>query len=122
MRESLQQLGRFDPIRARTRFLSNFVPADTRKVLVAGRLAGFYVIQRHDDHLYLDHLYIAPAYQNNGLGGTILNDVKRLAWQLKLPVRLGALKKSRANAFYLHHGFVITHQAQWDIYYEFNPD
>ena len=39
MRESLERLGRFDPVRSRERFLSAFSPQHTRHILVDGERA-----------------------------------------------------------------------------------
>lgn len=119
MKESLEALGRFDPVRARRRFLDGFEREATRKIDVAGRLAGFYVIKDKGDHLYLDHLYIHPEFQGNGLGSVALKSIMAEAQERKLPLRLGALRGSRSNAFYRSHGFVQTHEEEWDIYYEY---
>jgi hypothetical protein len=56
MRPSLEAVGRFDPVRARARFLDGFIPEDTQVLCVGGRTAGFQVVRRRPDHLYLDHL------------------------------------------------------------------
>jgi len=119
MRESLENVGRFDPVRARDRFLSAFSADDTRKILVNNELAGFYVLKRQQDHYYLDHLYFHPQYQASGLGSKIINSIKKLSRESGMPVRLGALRNSRANKFYKRHGFSYTHEDAWDIYYEF---
>lgn len=118
MRESLEAIGRFDPVRARRRFLDNFNQEGTRKLVIDGRLVGFYALTHKEDHLYLDHLYIHPDFQRNGLGASILASVIALAQAHQLPLRLGALRGSRSNGFYLAHGFVQTGESEWDIYYE----
>jgi len=119
MRESLENIGRFDPVRARSRFLETFVCEDTRKVIYNNELVGFYVLKMKEDHLYLDHLYFIPKYQSLGLGGRILSSILKLAKENNRPVRLGALRESRSNDFYKKHGFIYTHEEEWDIYYEF---
>ena len=68
MRESLERIGRFDPQRARERFLSGFDPARTRHVVVDGHRVGFVVTTPQTEWLSLDHLYIDPAHQGRGLG------------------------------------------------------
>jgi len=119
MRPSLEAVGRFDPDRARSRFLDNFHRDATRKIEVGGTLAGFYVLKDNADHLYLDHMYIRPELQGNGLGSMILKDIIVEAQERGLPLRLGALRGSRSNRFYQSHGFVQTHEEEWDIYYEY---
>ena len=118
MRPSLEAVGRFDPNRARSRFLNNFCRESTRKIEVDGGLAGFYVVKDNDDHLYLDHMYIRPELQGNGLGSLILEGIIVEAQERGLPLRLGALRGSRSNQFYQSHGFAQTHEEEWDIFYE----
>jgi GNAT superfamily N-acetyltransferase len=119
MKESLENINRFNPVTARNRFLANFAAEKTKKILINGDLAGFYVLQNKNDHYYLDHFYLHPAFQGVGLGSEILRIIQQLAIEDHLPIRLGALRGSRSNAFYLKHGFSYTHEEEWDIYYEF---
>ncbi len=121
MKPSLLKVGRFDEERVRTRFLETFVPADTKQVIVDGRLCGFFVVKENPDHLYLDHLYVDPNCQSQGIGHAVINHVVQRAEQKKLPVRLGALRESRANRFYQSLGFVQTHEDAYDIFYEYDP-
>jgi len=118
MKLALQKIGRFDEKRVRSRFLDSFVPEDTKKVLANQVLCGFFVVKRNPDHLYLDHLYVDPDYQSQGIGSTVLDHVVQQSEKLNLPIRLGALKQSRANEFYRKFGFVPTHDDAYDIYYE----
>lgn len=118
MRESLEEIGRYDPVRVRERFLVNFDPDNTKKIVSEGVLVGFYVVLEKPDHIYLDHMYILPRYQGKKYGSIIMEKVIKLAKERGKPVRLGALKQSRSNQFYLAHGFRKTHEEEYDIYYE----
>ena len=51
MRESLEKVGRFDPVRARTRFLSSFSAVHTRHIMGGGRQVGVVVIRPEADAL-----------------------------------------------------------------------
>ncbi|WP_204248200.1 GNAT family N-acetyltransferase [Kiloniella spongiae] len=117
MKESLENVGRFDPIRARERFTKKFIPEQTTLVLKDAEVIGFYVLLAKDDHYWLDHFYINPAIQNNGVGSAIIEQIIDRASEQKLPVKLCALKESRANNFYKKHGFKLTHSEEWDNYY-----
>ena len=118
MRESLVSIGRFDPKRSAERFRSSFVPAQTVQILRAGIRVGFFALSEHEDHLYLDHLYIGVAYQSSGIGSRAMAHILAIAKRKQLSVRLGALRSSRSNTFYRRHGFSVTSESEWDIYYE----
>lgn len=117
MRSSLERVGRFDPDRARARFLDAFVPECTQAVWVGGLLAGFFVVRQRDDGLLLDHLYLQASHQGRGIGAAVLQKVFAQADASGLDLRVGALRESDANRFYLRHGFVLESQAEFDNYY-----
>ena len=121
MRESLEAIGRFDPLRARERFLASFTPEDTQAIVAGGERVGFVVIRHQSDHILLDHLYILPGQQGHGIGAQVLQVLFALADSAGLPVRVGALKGSRSNDFYQRHGFVLIESAEWDNYYQRPP-
>ena len=73
MRESLQAVGRFDPERARSRFIDTFDVQGTQAISIENQLAGFFTLKEYDDHLYLQHFYIHPKFQSRGLGSKILS-------------------------------------------------
>jgi GNAT superfamily N-acetyltransferase len=117
MRESLERVGRFDPVRARERFAASFSPQHTHHVVAANARVGFVVVKPQADHLLLDHLYIQPGTQSQGLGAAVLARVFLQADQAALPLRVGALRESASNRFYLRHGFVLVEEADFDNYY-----
>ena len=117
MRESLEAIGRFDPIRARDRFLSKYNANLTQKVIINGKIAAFYMVSEFDDHLYLDDLYVHPDFQRKGIGSKIMGLVIDQSHVKGKPIKLGALKESLSNEFYLSHGFVKSHSEQYDNYY-----
>ena len=117
MRESLEHLGRFDPARARERLAEGFDPSVTQHLVVDGRRVGFLVLKSLSHAMWLKHLYIEPAHQGQGLGSRVLRWAIAQAQRAQLPLELQALKDSRANRFYLRHGFVATAEGDWDIDY-----
>ncbi len=122
MRESLEKVGRFDPHRARERFLSGFSPNDARHVLDSEIRVGFIVVRQLGVELLLDHLYIHPEHQGRGIGSAVLAAVFAQADSLGKNVRVGALKQSRSNEFYVRHGFVAIEQSEFDNYYVRYPN
>ena len=121
MRESLERIGRYDPQRARQRFLATFDPDCTWQLHHGGALAGFYVLRPQAEHLLLDHLYLDPEYQRQGLGAAVLARVFAEADAAGKSVRVGALRGSEANRFYVRHGFVPDGEEEFDLYYRRAP-
>jgi ribosomal protein S18 acetylase RimI-like enzyme len=117
MRESLERIGRFDPERARQRFLARFVPGFTRHILLDGERVGFVAVRPTTDELHLEHLCIRSEYQGRGIGSSVLGILFEEADSRTLPLRVGALRDSDANRFYLRHGFIRVEEGEWDIHY-----
>jgi GNAT superfamily N-acetyltransferase len=121
MRESLEHIGRFDQRRARERFLISFDPAMCRFIEANGTRVGLVLIRPHEGHWLLDHFYVLPEHQGKGMGAFVLEQIFADADARHMPIRVGALRGSHSNRFYQRHGFVQTHEAQWDIYYVRQP-
>ncbi len=118
MRESLERIGRFDAVRARERFLAGFEPACTRFVEHEGARVGFVVTKNSTCGLLLEHLYVLPSHQGRGIGAEVLAQVFAQADASACAVRVGALRGSDSNRFYLRHGFVLVEQGEFDNYYQ----
>ncbi|MBT2373212.1 GNAT family N-acetyltransferase [Pseudomonas fluorescens] len=117
MRESLERVGRFDPVRARERFLSGFEAHNTRYIEVSGDRVGFVVVKHHSNELVLDHLYVRPSAQGSGIGSAVLAQICKAADVAALPIKVGALKESASNRFYTRHGFQFVESSEFDNYY-----
>ncbi|WDU63863.1 GNAT family N-acetyltransferase [Pseudomonas poae] len=117
MRESLERVGRFDPVRARERFLSGFEARNTRYIEVSGERVGFVVIKHLHNELLLDHLYVRPSAQGSGVGSAVLIQIFKEADAAALPIKVGALKESASNRFYTRHGFQFIESSEFDNYY-----
>ena len=118
MRESLERVGRFDPSRARERFLAGFSPEHTRHVLLDGERVGFFALRPYGQAgLLLDHLYVHPMHQGKGIGARVLAHVFMEADAVGAYVRVGALSQSASNRFYMRHGFGLIEQGEFDNYY-----
>ncbi|MBP6546950.1 MAG: GNAT family N-acetyltransferase [Phenylobacterium sp.] len=117
LRESLERLGRYDPERARARLAREFDTRYLRLIEVDGAFAGCVSLKPDGDGLTIEHFYVDLAFQNQGLGGIVMAMLLAEADAARKPVRLGVLKQSDANRFYQRHGFVETHQEDYDIYY-----
>lgn len=117
MRDSLERIGRFDPDRARQRFASGFAPEHTRHIVLNGDRVGFVTVKPTVECLLLDHLYVRPEHQGRGIGAWVLGEIFKEADAAKLPIRVGALRGSDSNRFYIRNGFNQVEETEWDIYY-----
>ncbi len=121
MRESLENVGRFDPERARSRFLSTFSAANTRRIVLGHTNVGVVVVRQDGAMRVLDHLYVHPAHQGRGIGSAVLLMLMSEARSRAQGMLVGALKQSRSNAFYVRHGFKPVADGDWDHYYVWHP-
>ncbi len=121
MKESLENIGRFDPQRARERLAENFRPDDTVLVIAEGKVIGFYATLQQEHSLKLEHLYILPAYQRHGIGRIALDRVKDKARESSQEIILAALKGSKANLFYTRNGFIQYGEEPFDNLYRWSP-
>jgi ribosomal protein S18 acetylase RimI-like enzyme len=78
------------------------------KVYANGTFVGAVAVEQHADHCQLEELYIAPAFQNRGLGAAVMRHVMAQAKAQRKPVRLHVLASNRARVFYERLGFVVT--------------
>lgn len=126
LRESLERLGRFDPARARERLAAGFAPEHMRHIVIDGERAGFITLRPLPAHtpptLQIDHLYIRPEHQGQGVGAWALNWAKAQATERGCDITLSALKQSAANRFYLRQGFVQVAEGDFDVDYRWSAN
>ncbi len=122
LRPSLERLGRFDPARARERLAAGFEPANMQHVVQDGQRIGFVTVHPEGDGaLRLEHLYLTPGRQGQGIGAWVLQGVQARARDAGLTLKVSALKLSDANRFYLRHGFQPDGEGDWDLHYRWSP-
>jgi GNAT superfamily N-acetyltransferase len=121
LRPSLEALGRFDPSRARDRFAAGFAPEWMQHIVWGGQRVGLLTLRSAQESLVLDHLYVEPQLQGQGLGAWAMDWVKAQADIRQLPVTLSALRQSAANRFYQRHGFVEVGSSEFDLDYRRLP-
>jgi GNAT superfamily N-acetyltransferase len=75
-------------------------------ILSGEELAGCVGFRIGAEEIKLDSFYLQPRHHNTGLGTTVLKVLLAEADALGLPIRLEVLTGSKADRFYLRHGFV----------------
>jgi ribosomal protein S18 acetylase RimI-like enzyme len=117
MRQSLEKVGRFDPVRARERLTKDFRTENTRCFIFHHTLVGFIISNKDNDEITIHHLYVLPEFQNRGIGRMALDEIIKQGKREKLDIRLITLKESRANNFYLKNGFKYLSSIEFDNVY-----
>lgn len=115
MRPELERLGRWDPVRVRQRFLTGFYPAHTFVIVVAASAAGVIAVRPESDEQWIEHFYLAPEYQGQGLGSTVLRHVMGTHRDHR-PFRLNVLQGSPARRLYERNGFVHEHEDPIEVF------
>lgn len=106
MREHLERVFRYEPERARRTFRAHFEEPGLRLLLVDGVTIGCVGFRVGAGEIKLDSFYLDRRHHNTGLGTAILKVLLVEADALRLPIRVEVLNGSKADRFYLRHGFV----------------
>ncbi len=118
MRDHLERVGRFKPSRARRIFREHFDEPGLRLILVGDERIGCVGFRSETDCLKIDSFYLDRRFHDSGLGTTILKVLLAEAYAQGLPVRLEVLAGSKADRFYLRHGFVKLREDKIETEYE----
>ena len=118
MREHLERVGRFAPERSRNVFRGHFDEPGMRLILVGGERIGCVGFRDGPQFVTLDSFYLAPRFQNSGLGSRVFKTLLAESDALGKPMRLEVLKQSPADRFYLRHGFAAVSEGEHDVMFE----
>jgi GNAT superfamily N-acetyltransferase len=115
LRPDLERLGRWDPVRVRRRFLDGWSPARTSVIRVGGRDAGLIACRDEPDAHWVEHFYLDPALQGQGIGGEVLRDLMARHDDDR-PFRLDVLQGSAARRLYERAGFRVEREDAADAW------
>ena len=118
MREHLERVFRYKPSRARRVFREHFNEPGLRLIVIGDETAGCVGFRIGVAEIKIDSFYLARHYHNGGLRTTILKILLAEADATGLPVRLEVLTGSKADRFYLRHGFVKLGEDEIEGHYE----
>ncbi len=114
LRADLERLGRYDSVRVRERMRASFVPAWSRIVVLDGVDVGSISTRLDGDVRWIEHFYLSPKVQGQGIGSTILRTV--LDEPHHGDTRLNVLQGSAARRLYERFGFVIDTEDKIDVF------
>ena len=116
LRPDLERLGRYDDDRARQRLRDGFAAEHTWVIEVEGEFAGCVALRPADDAYWLEHFYIAPHLQSQGLGSAVLAKLLERCDRELVVVRVNVLHGSPARRLYERHGFSVVTETPLDIF------
>lgn len=115
MRPDLERLGRYDEVRVRRRFLDAYLPELTSVIEIDGTAAGLVAIRPETHEQWLEHFYLAPEHQGQGLGTSVLAALLQRDTDAR-PFRLNVLQGSPARRLYERHGFTLEREDEVDVW------
>lgn len=119
LRDDLERLGRYDPVRVRERMRTVFDPDHTRVIVVDGVDSGCVSVRPDGDTRWIEHFYLTPGVQGRGVGSTVLR--RLLAERDAHPLRLNVLQGSPARRLYERHAFVTDTFDDVDVFMTYRP-
>lgn len=105
LRPDLERLGVWDPERSRRRLLEELAPTSTWLIVLCGQPVGSIGLRPAEGEQWLQHFYLLPEHQGRGLGSAVLGHLLDRRDDPR-PLRLLALRGSRALGLYARHSFV----------------
>ena len=118
MREHLERVFRYKPSRARRIFREHFDEPGMRLILSGDERIGCVGFRDEPECLKIDSFYLERRFHNSGLGTAILKVLLAEADELGKPIRLEVLTGSKADRFYLRHGFIKLREDEIEAEYE----
>jgi RimJ/RimL family protein N-acetyltransferase len=115
LQRQLEAIGRWDPLRRRSRALAGFETGEIRVIERDGAAIGSAALAQRPGHAEIHSFYLDPAVQGQGLGTAILRLL--LAEAGPQPVHLEVLKQSSAARLYERAGFVRAAEQDYDWLY-----
>ncbi|NOU98792.1 GNAT family N-acetyltransferase [Paenibacillus planticolens] len=116
LRNDLTRLGRFDEEKVRQRLRNSFDPVHTWIIESESSFVGCVALKPTLDGYLLEHFYISPNYQGQGVGSYVL---KKLLEQDEVQgkrVSLNVLQGSSAKRLYERFGFKVDSEDHIDVY------
>ena len=116
MRDLTERAFGWDEYRQDLSFARQYVQSEVRIIMLNGRDVGWLQTRNVEPTLHLFQFYVAPAWQNQGIGTLVLKRVLAQAQRRGWNVALSVMKENSARRLYERHGFRATHEDRYKVY------
>ena len=90
-------------------------------IYVNNEMAGTLQYETNDGVILVSQIYLLPPFQNMGIGGSIVNELKGMSRELNVPIKLSVLQVNSAKHFYTKNGFSIEKETRERAYMQYAP-
>ena len=90
------------------RFARLWIPANTRIIMRDAVAIGWLAASERADDIFLQQIYIVPAYQGHGIGTEVMQSLLTQWNATGKPIVLGVLKNNPARRLYERLGFAVA--------------
>jgi GNAT superfamily N-acetyltransferase len=116
LRDDLTKLGRFNEVKVIQLFRDAFDPMHTWIIKADSSFIGCIAFKPIVDGYLLEHFYIHPDYQGQGIGSQVLEYLLKQDHVIGKQVTLNVLQGSSAQRLYERFGFKVDNEDLIDIY------
>ena len=116
MRDPIERAFGWDEYRQDLSFARQYVQSEVRIITLNGRDIGWHQTRSVGPTLHLFQFYIAPAWQNQAIGGVVLKRVLARVEGRGRDAALSVMKENPARRLYERHGFRATHEDRYTVY------
>ena len=116
MRDPIERAFGWDEYRQDLSFARQYVQSEVRIITLNGRDIGWHQTRSVGPTLHLFQFYIAPAWQNRGIGSLVLKRLLARAERHGKDVALSVMRENPACRLYERHGFHATHEDRYKVY------
>jgi GNAT superfamily N-acetyltransferase len=121
MQAYVDQTWGWNEAQQRAYFWDRFNPATEQIIVLDEQDIGVMAVSDRTDMLFVERLYILPAYQGRGIGTQLLRCTMARACDRGLPVRLHVLKVNPARRLYERLGFTPIGETETSFVMEAMP-
>jgi len=107
-----QTWGNWDDAWQSQHFREHFDPSICKMIVLKGIDIGVIAVSRQTSEIFLSNIQLLPAYQNQGIGGQLIEMlIGEAAWK-DIPITLQVLKVNPARKLYERLGFSVTGETE----------